>query len=52
MRYFLCTLGVLGFCDFVIFPSSCNNLILQSCSLCFQEYLKYSLQFVDVAIIG
>ena len=37
MRYFLGIVGILGFCDFVIFLSHYNTLILQSCSLCFQE---------------
>ena len=37
MRNFLGTVGILGFCDFMIFPSRRNTLILQSCSLCFQE---------------
>ena len=37
MRYFLGILGILGACDFVILTSRRNTLILQSCSLCFQE---------------
>ena len=37
VRYFLGIVGLLGFCDFMIFPSHRNALILQSCSLCFQE---------------
>ena len=37
VRYFLGIVGILGFCDFMIFPSRRNTLILQSCSLCFQE---------------
>ena len=37
MRYFLSIVGILGFCDFVIFPIRRNTLILQYCSLCFQE---------------
>ena len=52
MRYFLGIVGILGFCDFVIFLSHCNTLILQYRSLCFQEYWKYSLSSVDVGIIG
>ena len=35
MGYFLNIVGILGFCDFVIFPSRHNTLILQSYSLCF-----------------
>ena len=37
VRYFLGIVGILGFCDFVIFPSRRNTLILQFCSPCFQE---------------
>ena len=37
MRYFIGIVGILGFCDFMIFPNRHNTLILQSCSLCFQE---------------
>ena len=37
VRYFLDNVGILGFCDFVIFHYYHNTLILQSCSLCFQE---------------
>ena len=37
MIYFLGIVNILGFCDVVIFPSRHNTLILQSCSLCFQE---------------
>ena len=37
MRYFLGIIDILGFCDVVIFLSRHNTLILQSCSLCFQE---------------
>ena len=37
IRYFLGIMGILGFCAFVIFPSCRNALILQSCSLCFQQ---------------
>ena len=37
MRYFLGILGIFGFSDFVIFPNRRNTLILESCSLCFQE---------------
>ena len=38
MRYFLDIVGIIGFCDFVIFPSCRNILIIQSyCSLCFKE---------------
>ena len=37
MRYFLGIVGILRFCDFVIFPSRHDTLILQSCSLCLQE---------------
>ena len=35
VMYFLCIVGILGFCDFFIFPSIRNTLILQSCTLCF-----------------
>ena len=31
MRYFLSIMGILGFCDFVIFISLRNTLIFQSC---------------------
>ena len=27
-RYFLCIMGILGFCDFVIFPNRLNTLII------------------------
>ena len=37
VKYFLGIMGILRFCDFVIFPNRCNTLILQSCTLCFQE---------------
>ena len=37
VRYFLSIMGILGFCDFVIFPSRHNTLILQFCYPCFQE---------------
>ena len=37
MSYFLNIVGILGFCGFVIFPSHHNTLILQSCTLGFQE---------------
>ena len=37
MRYFLDIVGILEFCDFVIFPNFHNTLILQSCTLSFQE---------------
>ena len=37
VRYFLNNVSILGFCDFVIFHYYRNILILQSCSLCFQE---------------
>ena len=37
MRYFLGILGILEFCDFMIFPIRRNTLMLQSCSLCFEE---------------
>ena len=37
VRYFLGIVGIIGFCDFVIFPTHRNILILQSSSLCFQE---------------
>ena len=30
MRYFLGIVSILGFYDFVIFPSRCNALILQN----------------------
>ena len=33
VRYFLSIMGILGFCDFVIFLSRCNTLILHSCTL-------------------
>ena len=36
----------------MIFLNRRNTLILQTCSLCFQEYLKYSFSSVDVDIIG
>ena len=52
MRYFLDIIGILVFCDFMIFPSRHNTLILQSCFLCFQEWWKYSLSSVDIGIIG
>ena len=35
--YFLDIVGILGFCDVVIFSNHGNALILQFCSLCFQE---------------
>ena len=31
MRYFLGTVSIIGFCDFMIFSSCRNTLILQSC---------------------
>ena len=34
MKYFLGNVSIIGFCDFVIFPSRRNTLILQSCSPC------------------
>ena len=37
VRYFLSIMGILGFCDFVIFPSRHNTVILQFSYLCFQE---------------
>ena len=37
VRYFLGIVGILRFCDFMNFPSHCNTLIFQSCTLCFQE---------------
>ena len=37
IRYFLGIVGILRFCDFVIFLSYRNTLILKSYSLCFQE---------------
>ena len=37
MRYFLGIGSIVGFCDFAIFPSRRNTLILQSCSLCLKE---------------
>ena len=37
MGYFLGIVGILGFCNFVITTSRRNTMILQSCSLCFQE---------------
>ena len=37
MRWFFSIVGILGFCDFVIFPNRRNNLIFQFCSMCFQE---------------
>ena len=37
MKYFIGIVGILGFYDFVIFPSRRNTLILLFCSLCFQE---------------
>ena len=52
MRYFLDIVSILGFGDFVIFPSRRNTLIFQSCSLYFQEQWKHSLSSEDVGIIG
>ena len=37
MRYFLGIVSILGFCEFVIFPNRLNTLILQSCTVCFQN---------------
>ena len=37
VRYSLGIVGILRFCDFMNFPSHCNTLIFQSCTLCFQE---------------
>ena len=37
MRYFLGIVGILGFCDVVIFPCRRNTLILQFFFMCFQE---------------
>ena len=37
VRYSFGIMGILGFYDFVIFPSRCNALMLQSCTLYFQE---------------
>ena len=33
VRYFLSIVGIIGFCDFFIFPTRRNTLILQSSSL-------------------
>ena len=47
MRYFLGIVGILRFCDVVIFPSRRNTLIFQSCSMCFQcVYLIISVIFI------
>ena len=37
MRYFLDIVGIIGFCDFVIFLNRHYYLILQFCFLCFQK---------------
>ena len=37
VRYFLGIVGILGFYNFMIFPSRRNTLIFQSCILGFQE---------------
>ena len=36
-RYFLDIVGILGFCDFMIFYNYLNTLIFQSYTLGFQE---------------
>ena len=40
MRYFLDIVGILGFCDFMIFSNCRNTLILQSCTLCFSRIVE------------
>ena len=40
MRYFLGIVGILGFCDFMIFPSRRNTLILRSCIFVFLRIMK------------
>ena len=50
MRYFLGIVGILGFHDFVFFPS-CYMLILQSCTLVFRRVKNY-LSSMDVGMIG
>ena len=37
VRYFIGIMDILGFWDLVHFPSRCNTLILQSCTLVFLE---------------
>ena len=37
MKYFLDIVGIVGFYYFVTFSNRDSTLILQSCSLCFQE---------------
>ena len=51
MRYFIAIVGILRFCDFMIFLSHRNTLIFQSCNLVFR-IVKDSLSFVYVDIIG
>ena len=35
IMYFLGIMGIIGFCNFIIFPSSRNTLMLKYCSICF-----------------
>ena len=51
VRYFSDIMGTVGFCDFFIFPSRCNTLLFQSCTLVFRIVKDFFL-FVDVGIIG
>ena len=51
VRYFSDIVGILRFCDFMIFSSRRNTLILPSCTLVFR-IVKDDFLSVDVGIIG
>ena len=50
VRYFLGIVGIIGFCDFVIFSNRCNTLILYLV-LCVFKNIKNIISSMDIGII-